>query len=45
MEGDPSRSETKFSGFWLVDSVVHSWSQQEHSTRLTLLKDTPTNVG
>ena len=45
MEGDPTRAETKFSGFWLVDSVVHSWSQQEHSTRLTLLKDTPTNVG
>tara|TARA_R100001163_G_C5065202_1_gene203052 strand:+ start:1777 stop:3111 length:1335 start_codon:yes stop_codon:yes gene_type:complete len=44
-EDEPTRAETKFSGYWLIDSVVHSWSQAEHNTRLTLLKDTPTNVG
>ena len=44
-EDEPTRAETKFSGYLLVDNVTHSWSQTEHNTKLSLLKDTPTNVG
>jgi len=38
------RVDTKFSGHWLIDTVVHSWSKENHETTLELLKDSVANA-
>lgn len=37
--GGVDRFETKFSGNWLVQRVVHVFNKQQHSTSISLLKD------
>ena len=36
--------DTKFSGHWFVDTVMHSWSKESHETTLELLKDSVVNA-